>query len=320
MGLLPGHPSKPREVYPYPGDHRVTDGALTNSETFNVTVADTNVPPVAVTDNLSTPEDTPDFAIQGDPTLLANDTDVDDPPQTLSIVGLGTGGGSPVGGSVTYNSNQGAGGRFHFVPTANFFGAASFTYRMTDGIAQVDGTVNIDVTAVNDVPVATPQSVNTNEDTQLGIVLSGSDVEGSTLTYNAPATTLHGTLTGTAPNLTYHPALNYNGPDSFAFTVFDGTATSAPATISITVNALNDAPVALPDTFSTTEETPLTVGAPGVLSNDSDPDGDTLSAVQDGTVTGGSVNLSADGGFTFTPAPNFTGAASFSYHASDGAA
>ena len=156
-------------IYPVTITVVVTDGALTDSETFNVTVADTNVPPVAVTDNLSTPEDTPDFAIQGDPTLLANDTDVDDPPQTLSIVGLGTGGGSPVGGSVTYNSNQGAGGRFHFVPTANFFGAASFTYRISDGIAQVDGTVNIDVTPVNDVPVATPQSVNTNEDTRCGL-------------------------------------------------------------------------------------------------------------------------------------------------------
>ena len=162
------------------------------------------------------------------------------PPQTLTIVDeTNPGRCSPVNGTVTYTVNPGQGPRFHFVPTPNFAGSASFTYRITDGIATASGTVNIDVTAVNDVPVATPQSVNTNEDTQLGIVLSGSDVEGSTLTYNAPATTLHGTLTGTAPILTYHPALNYNGPDSFAFTAFDGTATSAPATISITVNALN---------------------------------------------------------------------------------
>ena len=77
----------------------------------------------------------------------------------------------------------------------------------------------------------------------LGILLGGTDVDGDNLTFNAPSSTTHGTLSGTAPDLNYQPAPNYTGPDSFTFTAFDGFATSAPATISITVNPLNDPPV-----------------------------------------------------------------------------
>ena len=83
--------------------------------------------------------------------------------------------------------------------------------------------------------------VTTNEDTPVAITLTGSDVDGDPLTYlvvNAPR---HGTLSGTAPNLTYTPAANYNGPDSFTFKVNDGLADSAPGGGGITVTSVNDA-------------------------------------------------------------------------------
>jgi formylglycine-generating enzyme required for sulfatase activity len=92
---------------------------------------------------------------------------------------------------------------------------------------------------VNIAPMADAQTVSVNEDSTLAITLTGSDVDGSSLTY-AVGTPSHGTLTGTAPNLTYTPDLDYNGLDSFTFTVNDGAADSAAATVSITVTPVTD--------------------------------------------------------------------------------
>ncbi|HPF80279.1 ExeM/NucH family extracellular endonuclease [Nostocoides australiense] len=98
------------------------------------------------------------------------------------------------------------------------------------------------LTPVNEPPVANDQSVTTPEDTPVGITLTGSDPESDPLTYTVTSGPSHGTLSGTAPDLTYTPDPNYNGPDSFTFTVSDGESTSAPATVSINVTAVNDAP------------------------------------------------------------------------------
>lgn len=95
---------------------------------------------------------------------------------------------------------------------------------------------------VNGEPTANAQSVTTDEDTATAITLTGSDPEGDALTYAVTRGPSHGTLSGTAPNLTYTPNANYNGADSFEFTVSDGTNTSAPATVSINVTPVNDIP------------------------------------------------------------------------------
>src|SRR5262249_52050993 len=100
----------------------------------------------------------------------------------------------------------------------------------------------------------------------------------------------------------------------------DGQANSNTATVSLTVNAVNDAPVARDDAFSTDEDTPLTVGAPGVLGNDTDADGDSLTAALVSGPAHGTLALNADGSFTYTPAANFSGSDSFTYRASDGTA
>ena len=98
--------------------------------------------------------------------------------------------------------------------------------------------------AINDAPVADNQSVSTNEDTDKGITLTATDAENDPLTFSVVDTPSHGTLSGTGANLTYHPAANYNGSDSFTYKANDGSADSNVATVSITVNAVNDAPVA----------------------------------------------------------------------------
>ena len=103
--------------------------------------------------------------------------------------------------------------------------------------------IGLNLEPANVAPTAADVSVTTAEDTAVAVTLSGSDADGDALTYSVSTQPSHGTLSGTAPNLTYTPAANYNGPDSFTYTVSDGTLTSAPATVSITVTPVNDAPV-----------------------------------------------------------------------------
>lgn len=94
----------------------------------------------------------------------------------------------------------------------------------------------------NETPTADNKSISTDEDTSVGVLLSGSDPEGDNLTFQVVNNPAHGTLTGTPPNLTYTPAADYFGADSFTYTANDGISTSPPATVSITVTAVNDGP------------------------------------------------------------------------------
>jgi MYXO-CTERM domain-containing protein len=91
-------------------------------------------------------------------------------------------------------------------------------------------------------PLANAQAVTINEDTPGGLTLTGSDPDSDPLTFTVLSLPAHGTLTGTGPNRSYAPAADYNGPDSFTFKTNDGTLDSAPATVSVTVNSVNDAP------------------------------------------------------------------------------
>ena len=95
----------------------------------------------------------------------------------------------------------------------------------------------------NNAPVANAQVVTAAEDTAVTVMLTGSDADGNVLTFRATSNPSHGTLSGTAPSLTYTPAANYSGADSFTFVANDGIVDSAPATVP-TVTPVNDAPVA----------------------------------------------------------------------------
>ncbi len=263
--------------------------------------------PVAVDDSYSVNEDvTLNVPAPG---VLGNDTDADGDPLTAVLVS------GPASGTLTLNSN----GSFDYIPAANFNGVVTFTYKANDGFADSNvATVTITVNAINDNPVANDQPVTTNEDTAIGITLTASDVDGDPLTFSVVSGPTNGTLTGTAPNVTYTPNSNYNGADSFTFMANDGQADSNTATVSITVNPANDDPVANDDAYSVNEDDTLTVSASGVLANDSDPDGDSLTAVLQTDVSNGTLTLNSDGSFVYTPNNNFNGTDSFTYVASDG--
>jgi VCBS repeat-containing protein len=155
-----------------------------------------------------------------------------------------------------------------------------------------------------------------------GVLANDTDPEGSSLTAQVDAGPSHGTLS-LNPNgsFTYTPAANYIGPDSFTYRASDGTATSSVATVSLNVKAVNNAPVANPESYTVAEDTTLTVAAPGVLGNDTDIDSDVL-VLSAGTATAhqGLFDLRSDGSFIYTPAPNYHGPDSFTYQISDGIA
>src|SRR4029077_14973894 len=130
------------------------------------------------------------------------------------------------------------------------------------------------------------------------------------LTFSIVAPPSHGTLTGTPPAVTYTPVLNYNGPDSFRFKANDGSLDSNVATVSITVTAVNDAPVANNGALTTNEDTP----ASGTLSA-SDVTGGALtySLVANGTKGTATITNATLGGFTYTPNANANGTHTFTF-------
>ncbi len=168
------------------------------------------------------------------------------------------------------------------------------------------------VTPANHTPVAKAQSVTTDEDTVKTIVLAGTDEDNDSLSYTVTVNPAHGILSGTAPNLTYTPAADYYGSDSFSFKVNDGTIDSEVATVSISVTSVNDAPVAVAQNATTDENTAVVI----ILSG-TDVDGDTLSYAY--TVPGHGILSGTAPRLTYTPEADYYGTDSFKFKVNDGA-
>ncbi|MEI7899502.1 MAG: DUF2341 domain-containing protein [bacterium] len=171
--------------------------------------------------------------------LTLNATDADGDTLTWSVSAPAAHGTATAGGTGTSKA-------ISYTPNAQYNGSDSFTVQVSDGHGGTDTlAVSVTVQPVNDAPGAIAQSVSTPVNTAKAITLSGSDVDaGTTLTYAIVTGPSPGTLSGTPPAVTYTPAANYNGPDMFTFKVNDGTVDSDPATVSVSVSAVNDAPVA----------------------------------------------------------------------------
>lgn len=298
-----------------------TPTPLTSNEaTVSITVTAVNDAPVADPDGPYAAVEDTTLNVSAANGVLANDSDVDSPTFTAVLLTQGS------KGTVTLAAN----GSFQYVPNPNANGTDTFTYRATDGSAfSPPATVTIQIAPVDDAPIATNDSYSTPEDTTLtrpaatGILANDQEFDGQSLTITKLSDPTHGilTLNLTDGSFTYVPDPDYFGPDSFTYTVSDGTsAPSNVATVSINVTAVNDAPVAVDDAYTTREDQTLVVPAPGVRNNDRDVDGTvpTVSVVAD--PAHGSLVLSATGAFTYTPATDYFGPDSFTYKLNDGTA
>lgn len=204
-----------------------------------------------------------------------------------------------------------------YTANADYVGADSLVFAATVGQTRRTATVTFDVTPNNRAPVATPQSVAVDQNDELAIKLAGTDADGDALTFAVERAPAHGTLSGEAPNLIYTPNAAYFGSDSFGFTVSDGALTGR-ADVSIRVAYVSSAPVARADAYETLEDQPLAVAAPGVLSNDSDANGDALTAVLRSQPEHGQITLNANGSFNYRPDAGYFGDDGLNYAAFDG--
>src|SRR5690606_15257663 len=185
-------------------------------------------------------------------------------------------------------------------------------------------TVSLIVNPVNDAPVADAQAVTTDEDVAVLVTLTGSDVDGDTLSFAIAGMPASGTLStitpidATSAQVTYTPAADFNGGDSFSFTVADGSGASAPASVTVTVTAVDDAPVAIPQSASTDEDAPVLITLVG-----SDVEGGSLAFAIATPAGFGSLSAitpidASSAQVTYTPAADFNGSDGFSFTVDDG--
>nr|MDQ3746650.1 Ig-like domain-containing protein [Acidobacteriota bacterium] len=202
-------------------------------------------------------------------------------------------------------------GALTFTSAPNANGSATITLVLKDDGGTANGgqdtsasqTFKITVTPVNDPPTANDQSVTTSEDSSRFIAFTGSDVDGDVLTFSVVSGPSHGTLSGSGSGRTYTPAQNFNGSDSFTFKAVDPSgAESAPATVSITINAVNDPPVnSVPGPQATDQNTPLVFSAANsnaISVADVDAGTDPLKVTL--TATHGTLTLGSTAGLTFS--------------------
>lgn len=296
--------------------YQIDDGsALSQLIVVELLVNSVNDAPVARNDEYVTDEDQA-LVIAAATGVLLNDSDVDGDALQATL-GVG-----PEHGTLLFNPD----GSFTYTPDENYHGLDAFTYQVSDGTDSSDlAVVEILVNPVNDAPVSQNDEYVTDEDQQLvistaaGVLANDSDVDGDTLQVTLDVGPEHGNLVFNPDgSFTYTPDENYNGLDSFTYWAGDGNAVSNLATVKIIINAVNDAPQALADSYVTDKDQTLTVAAPGVLSNDSDVDGDTLTAILVDQPQHGALQWAADGSFVYVPQAGYTGQDEFTYRASDG--
>src|SRR5688572_4707525 len=219
------------------------------------------------------------------------------------------------------------GGGFFYLPNAGFIGNDTFTYQARESLTTLSNvaTVTISVVPPNVAPVAADDGYATNEDQTLNVAASGvlandTDANGNPLTAALVTGVASGTLTlQPTGSFSYVPVQGFAGLVTFTYQASDGSLGSNTATVTITVNAVDDPPVTQPDSYTTAEDTDLTVGGNGVLGNDSDPEGAALTAVLVTGVSNGTLTFQSSGAFGYVPSPaDFNGTTSFTYRASDG--
>jgi len=212
-----------------------------------------NLAPVALPDVYAVAED--GTLAPSAPGVLANDVDADGDPISAQLVS------GPAHGSLSLAAN----GSFSYKPAAEYSGTDSFTYRANDGTASSLATaVTINVTSVNDPPLAVADAYTLNQDVTLsrpapGVLANDVDPDSPSLSAQLVTGPAHGSLSLAGSGaFTYTPAAGYSGADSFRYRASDGASTSAPATVSLTIvpSAATPAPTVRPTPASTATPTP----------------------------------------------------------------
>ncbi|MRT93188.1 tandem-95 repeat protein [Ancylomarina sp. 16SWW S1-10-2] len=282
--------------------------------TVSITVNDVNDAPIALDNNAIVNEDE-EVVIN----VLANDSDVDG---TLNFTSLNVvTGQEPAHGTVSINPTT---GEIIYTPDADYYGNDEFTYEICDDDGDCDtAKVNITVNSVNDILIVNDDSASILEDTPVTLDVLGNDVDSdgtidiSSLTIVNQPTNGVVAINPVTGEITYTPDADFYGTDTFVYRVCDNEGSCDTASVSITVNGVNDAPIALDNNAITKEDIPIVIP---VLANDSDVDG-TLDLTSLQVVSGpgnGTVSINpTTGEITYTPEADYHGNDEFTYQICD---
>ena len=266
------------------------------------TTTPANTAPTAISSTVQASEDTTTAG-----TLSASDANGD--PLTFSIVSQAS-----MGTASITNTSTGA---FTYTPNLDESGTDSFTFKANDGTTDSNtATITVTVTAVEDAPVAQDGSLTTNEDIPTVGILVATDVEMRSLTYSIVNNGSQGNATITDPatgTYIYVPGANTFGTDSITFKANDGVLDSNVATVNITINPINDAPVAQTATLNTNEDTPH---AGTLIATDAEMQPLTYSIVSNGFQGNAAITDPATGAFIYTPDPDSNGSDNITFQAS----
>ncbi|GAA4503806.1 Ig-like domain-containing protein [Pseudaeromonas paramecii] len=289
--------------------YRVNDatGQTSNVATVSLTINPVNDAPVAVADtSVLTGVGVMDINVKG------NDSDVDNDNADLTIVLVS----QPAQGTATVVN-----GLVRYTPVSTISSDDSFSYRLVDpsGASSAPASVSIVLSLPNQAPLAVDDSVSTSQNQAVTIAVLANDSDsdgnldsGSLSLVSAPS---HGTVSLAGGQITYTPATDYHGDDSFSYQVADDAgAQSNSATVSVRVLLVNQAPVAVDDSLQVIAGQTSTLQ---VLANDSDSDGSLVSVELRQLPAHGSAAVQADGSISYTAASDYQGSDSFSYVAVD---
>ncbi|HVK14325.1 MAG TPA: Ig-like domain-containing protein, partial [Gemmataceae bacterium] len=336
VALIDGHIARFTPAGPGPASfgYTVTDTGDGPSPTITVGPVTAQL---MVDEANASPITTPDTATAAEDGSVVVDVKANDLPgpageswQTLTVTAVA----QPAHGTATILAD----GTVRYTPAPNWYGTDTFTYTVTDNgttNGQPDpksavGTVTITVTPVADPPAAAADSLTVAEDapvTTVDVLANDSDPDNLTGSANAGLTVVsttaaaHGTVAVAADgrSLTYKPAADYHGPDSFTYTIQDPTGNTATATVSVTVTPVNDAPVAVNGSAATAEDTALTVDLRPLVTDIDTPAANLTYSIV-GNPTRGTLAATATAGvYTYTPAGDYNGADAFTFRANDGA-
>ena len=174
----------------------------------------------------------------------------EDTPLSVPIVASSGSGASPVFsvGAAGHGKVSGTAPALTYTPDPDYHGSDSFTVSVSNGVENASAVINIAVAAVNDAPIAKPDALATNEDTQLtlatgSLLQNDTDIDGDTLSVTAVGNPVHGTVELVEGSIHFLPTRDYVGDATFEYTISDGSAT-ATAIVTVAVGGDNDAPVA----------------------------------------------------------------------------
>lgn len=310
----------------------VPDAGWSGTETLTYTVQDgSGTTATAVVVIVVTDVDDPPIVTVGPDIVVAEDA----PAQVLSGWAFVSSGaeepGQPVSVTVIADADLFAvdpaldpvTGDLTFTPAPDANGTASLLIIADDSSSTGAANATITITPVNDAPAAAGDAlvVDEGEADDVDVLANDADADGDALTLVAvDVAGVDDGVVGWTPDgvVTYTPT-SQSGTDSATYTVQDAAGVAAQAVVTFTVQPVPGDPVAADDAWLS-DGTPLVVAAPGVLANDGDEDGDSLSvvAVSSPSIAGGTLAWQPDGSFTFTPAPAFSGDVTWTYTVDDG--